>query len=176
MKAGIDNSSQNGSDTSMLISKRRHKILINCWSSSINTRWSWVSVPDGRIVSSRICIYHIANGFRSNDARRCRRYRLSVKGFENGLCQKDSLLHGNASFIASLDPIAGRTSETVPVRHFPRIAGKSKYNLANRWWDRLRIVLLRWIRSINYQVAEDHFDCFEIYFLVFSFIFKLFSL
>ena len=59
----------------------------------------------------------IANGFRR---------MMTVKGFENGLCQKDSLLHGNASFPASLDPIAGRTSETGPGTPLPTYCRKVK--------------------------------------------------
>ena len=30
--------------------RQLHRILINCWSSWINTRWLWVFVPDGRII------------------------------------------------------------------------------------------------------------------------------
>lgn len=56
MKAGIDNSFSRWSATLMQTFRQLHRILINCWSSWINTRWLWVFVPDGRIVSSRICL------------------------------------------------------------------------------------------------------------------------
>ena len=50
------NLAQEGSATLMQTFRQLHRILINCWSSWINTRWLWVVVPDGRIVSSRICL------------------------------------------------------------------------------------------------------------------------
>lgn len=50
----------------------------------------------------------------------------------------------------------GGTVRQIPVRHFPRIAGESKYHLWNRLWGPFRdCFAYRWMRKryINYNVA-----------------------
>ena len=53
----------------------------------------------------------------------------------------------------------GGTVKQIPVRHFPRIAGKSKYHLWNRLFGPLRdCFAYRWMkkRYINYSVVETN--------------------
>lgn len=53
----------------------------------------------------------------------------------------------------------GGTYKQVPVRHFPRIAGKSKFHLSNRLVAPfLDCFVYRWMKSryINYSVGEDN--------------------
>lgn len=52
----------------------------------------------------------------------------------------------------------GGSYRQVPVRHFPRKAGKSKFHLGNRLWGPFAdCFAYRWMRSryIRYKVAED---------------------
>ena len=56
MKAGIDNSFSRWVGYIDADLQTTPQDFNNCWSSWINTRWLWVFVPDGRIVSSRICL------------------------------------------------------------------------------------------------------------------------
>lgn len=53
----------------------------------------------------------------------------------------------------------GGSYEQVPVRHFPRVAGKSKYHLWNRLWGPFAdCFAYRWMkpRYINYKVGENN--------------------
>lgn len=55
----------------------------------------------------------------------------------------------------------GGSYRQVPVRHFPRMAGKSKYSLRNRFLGPLAdCFAYRWMRSryINYSVSEHSLD------------------
>ena len=53
----------------------------------------------------------------------------------------------------------GGTFKQVPVRHFPRMAGKSKYHLWNRFWSPLAdCFAYRWMkpRYCNYKVGDNN--------------------
>ena len=53
----------------------------------------------------------------------------------------------------------GGTYKQVPVRHFPRQAGKSKFHLWNRLWGPFAdCFAYRWMRPryINYTVSENN--------------------
>lgn len=66
---------------------------------------------------------------------------------------------GMHRFLPALIQLQHARVKQVPVRHFPRIAGKSKYNLANRLVGPFKdCFAYRWMRKryINYQVAENN--------------------
>ena len=66
---------------------------------------------------------------------------------------------GMHRFLPALIQLQHGRGKQVPVRHFPRIAGKSKYNLANRLVGPFKdCFAYRWMRKryINYQVAENN--------------------
>jgi len=55
----------------------------------------------------------------------------------------------------------GGTVKQVPVRHFPRVAGKSKYNLANRMVGPfIDCFAYRWMkkRYINYSISTNNLN------------------
>lgn len=59
---------------------------------------------------------------------------------------------------ASVDMVGG-TYAQVPVRHFPRTAGKAKYHLSNRLWGPLNdCFAFRWMRSryIEYNLKDSN--------------------
>lgn len=66
---------------------------------------------------------------------------------------------GMHRFLPALIQLQQGSVMQVPVRHFPRVAGKSKYNLANRLVGPFKdCFAYRWMkkRYINYQVAENN--------------------
>jgi len=66
---------------------------------------------------------------------------------------------GMHRFIPALILLQGGTVTQVNVKHFPRIAGKSKFNLFNRSIRPLQDTFAyRWMRNryINYEVQEKH--------------------
>ena len=66
---------------------------------------------------------------------------------------------GMHRFLPALIQLQHARVKQVPVPHFPRIAGKSKYNLANRLVGPFKdCFAYRWMRKryINYQVAENN--------------------
>lgn len=68
---------------------------------------------------------------------------------------------GMHRFLPALIQLQEGQVKQVPVRHFPRIAGKSKYNLANRLIGPFKdCFAYRWMRKryINYQVAENNLN------------------
>ena len=68
---------------------------------------------------------------------------------------------GMHRFLPALIQLQEGQVKQVPVRHFPRIAGKSKYNLANRLVGPFKdCFAYRWMRKryINYQVAENNLN------------------
>ncbi len=68
---------------------------------------------------------------------------------------------GMHRFLPALMQLQHARVKQVPVRHFPRIAGKSKYNLANRLVGPFKdCFAYRWMRKryINYQVAENNLN------------------
>lgn len=66
---------------------------------------------------------------------------------------------GMHRFIPALVQLQGGQVWQVPVRHFPRIAGKAKYNLRNRLVSPLiDCFAYRWMkkRNIRYSITEQH--------------------
>lgn len=101
----------------------------------------------------------IANGFRRS---------MTHDGVEDTGCPL-KILHtdyakripfftGMHRFLPALIQLQEGKVKQIPVRHFPRIAGKSKYNLRNRLIGPFKdCFAYRWMkkRYINYQVAES---------------------
>jgi glycosyltransferase involved in cell wall biosynthesis len=102
----------------------------------------------------------IANGFR----------RFMTKdGIEDTGCplkiirtdyaKRMPLFNGMHRFLPALILLQNGRIKQVPVRHFPRVAGKSKYNLRNRLVAPfIDCFAYRWMkkRYINYQVSENN--------------------
>ena len=64
------------------------------------------------------------------------------------------LFKGMHRFIPALIQMQGGECREVPVRHYPRTAGKAKYNLANRLWGPfVDCFAFRWMRS-RYTAAK----------------------
>lgn len=66
---------------------------------------------------------------------------------------------GMHRFLPALIQLQHGRVKQIPVRHFPRVAGKSKYNLANRLVGPFKdCFAYRWMkkRYINYEIAENN--------------------
>lgn len=102
----------------------------------------------------------IANGFRRS---------MTHDGVEDTGCPL-KILHtdyakripfftGMHRFLPALIQLQNGKVKQIPVRHFPRVAGKSKYNLRNRLIGPFKdCFAYRWMRKryINYEVAETN--------------------
>lgn len=102
----------------------------------------------------------IANGFRRS---------MTHDGVEDTGCplkilrtdyaKRIPFFTGMHRFLPALIQLQNGKVKQIPVRHFPRIAGKSKYNLRNRLVGPFKdCFAYRWMkkRYINYQVAETN--------------------
>ena len=102
----------------------------------------------------------IANGFRRS---------MTHDGVEDTGCplkvlrtdyaKRIPFFTGMHRFLPALIQLQYGKVKQIPVRHFPRIAGKSKYNLRNRLIGPFKdCFAYRWMkkRYINYEVAEDN--------------------
>ncbi len=102
----------------------------------------------------------IANGFRRS---------MTHDGVEDTGCplkilrtdyaKRIPFFTGMHRFLPALIQLQNGKVKQMPVRHFPRIAGKSKYNLCNRLVGPFKdCFAYRWMkkRYINYEVAEDN--------------------
>ena len=70
-------------------------------------------------------------------------------------------LNGMHRFIPALISAMGGTYAQIPVRHSPRIAGKSKFNLSNRFWGPIRDAFhYRWYlrRYVDSTVSQSDLD------------------
>lgn len=66
---------------------------------------------------------------------------------------------GMHRFLPALIQLQGGKVMQVPVRHFPRTAGKSKFHLSNRFWGPLRdCFVFRWMRRryIRYSIKSTN--------------------
>ncbi len=101
----------------------------------------------------------IANGFRR---------RMIQDGIEDTGCplkimdaawaKRIPFFDGMHRFLPALIQLQGGKVKQVPVQHFERFAGYSKYHLFNRLWGPLQDTFaFRWMRKryIRYQVAEQ---------------------
>ena len=71
------------------------------------------------------------------------------------------LFNGMHRFLPALIQLQNGKVKEVPVRHFPRMAGQSKYNLRNRLVKPfLDCFAFRWMKSryINFQITETNVD------------------
>ena len=102
----------------------------------------------------------IANGFRRS---------MTHDGVEDTGCplkilrtdyaKRIPFFTGMHRFLPALIQLQNGKVKQIPVRHFPRLAGKSKYNLRNRLVGTFKdCFAYRWMkkRYINYQVAETN--------------------
>ena len=65
---------------------------------------------------------------------------------------------GMHRFLPALIQLKGGKVKQIPVRHFPRIAGRSKYNLGNRLINPfIDTLAFRWIRKryIRYMIEKE---------------------
>lgn len=80
-----------------------------------------------------------------------------LKIIKTEYAQKIPFFHGMHRFLPALVQLEGGTIKQLPITHYPRYAGQSKYHLFNRligpFFDTLAF---RWMRSryIRYRVAE----------------------
>lgn len=102
----------------------------------------------------------IANGFRRS---------MTHDGVEDTGCplkilrtdyaKRIPFFTGMHRFLPALIQLQHGKVKQIPVRHFPRMAGKSKYNLCNRLVGPFKdCFAYRWMkkRYINYQIAETN--------------------
>lgn len=84
-----------------------------------------------------------------------------LKIMETAIAQQIPFFDGMHRFIPALIQLNGGKVKQVPVRHFPRYAGTSKYHLFNRligpFVDTLVFVWMR-KRRIRYQIKESDFS------------------
>ncbi len=80
-----------------------------------------------------------------------------LKVIRTDIAKKIPFFKGMHRFLAALVQLEGGKVKEVPVRHFPRVAGKSKYHM----WNRLLgptadLFAYRWMsnRYIRYQIAK----------------------
>ena len=84
-----------------------------------------------------------------------------LKLIRTGLARRLPLFDGMHRFLPALVQLEGGRVRQVPVRHFPRTAGKSKYHLWNRLWRPfVDCFAFRWMKSrhISYLVAQTNLD------------------
>ena len=84
-----------------------------------------------------------------------------LKLIRTGLARRLPLFDGMHRFLPALVQLEGGRVKSVPVRHFPRTAGKSKYHLWNRLWRPfVDCFAFRWMKSrhISYLVAQTNLN------------------
>ena len=104
----------------------------------------------------------IANGFRrmmTNDG--VSDTGCPLKVMHTDLAKRIPLFNGMHRFLPALILLQNREVKQIPVRHYPRFAGESKYHL----WNRLTAPFIdcfayRWMkkRYINYSVNENNIE------------------
>jgi len=81
----------------------------------------------------------------------------SLKVFRRPVVERLQLFEGMHRFFPALAKMHGFTLAEVPVRHFPRAHGRSKYGIGNRLFKGLYdLVAVRWMmrRVLRYRVRE----------------------
>lgn len=82
-----------------------------------------------------------------------------LKLIRTDLARRLPLFDGMHRFLPALVQLEGDQVKQVPVRHFPRTAGKSKYHLWNRLWRPfVDCFAFRWMKSrhISYLVSQTN--------------------
>ncbi len=80
-----------------------------------------------------------------------------LKVFKREAIQKVKLFNGMHRFFPTLFKLEGFTVAEVPIHHYPRRYGKSKYNVRNRLFRALRdLFAVRWMKSryLNYFIIQ----------------------
>lgn len=101
----------------------------------------------------------LANGFRSwllDDG--VRDSGCPLKIMKSEMAQSLPFFKGMHRFIPALVQIMGGRVKQLPVRHFPRVTGYSKFNFRNRFWGPIADTLaIHWMKSriIRYQIKFD---------------------
>ncbi|MBQ1708420.1 MAG: glycosyltransferase [Bacteroidales bacterium] len=82
-----------------------------------------------------------------------------LKILHTATAKKLPLFTGMHRFLPALVQMTGGRVKQVPVRHYPRVAGKAKYHLLNRLWGPFNdCFAFRWMkkRYIDYRVEDDN--------------------
>jgi dolichol-phosphate mannosyltransferase len=82
----------------------------------------------------------------------------SLKAYRTVYLRRLKMFTGMHRFLPTLLRMEGARVVEIPVRHHPRVAGKSKYGISNRMWSGLRdCFAVRWMRDrrIRYRIRED---------------------
>lgn len=104
----------------------------------------------------------IANGFRrsmTHDG--VEDTGCPLKVLKTAYAKRIPFFTGMHRFLPALIQLQQGKVKQIPVRHFPRIAGKSKYHLWNRLAGPFKdCFAYRWMkkRYINYEIAEDNLN------------------
>ena len=84
-----------------------------------------------------------------------------LKVMHTSYARRIPMFKGMHRFLPALILLQNGTIQQIPVRHYPRLAGKSKYHL----WNRLTGPFIdcfayRWMkkRTINYQISASNLD------------------
>src|SRR5881628_2609531 len=101
----------------------------------------------------------IANGVRNRlNHESIRDTGCSLKAFRADAARALPLFSGMHRFLPTLIKLAGGTVTEVPVRHRPRLSGRTKYGMWNRVWRSFVDALaVRWMqrRVLRYRVREE---------------------
>ncbi len=104
----------------------------------------------------------VANGFRrfmTNDG--VSDTGCPLKIMRTDYAKRIPFFTGMHRFLPALIQLQNGKVKQVPVRHFPRVAGQSKYNLRNRLVAPfIDCFAFRWMKSryINYQITENNIN------------------
>jgi dolichol-phosphate mannosyltransferase len=82
----------------------------------------------------------------------------SLKAYRTVYLRRLKMFTGMHRFLPTLLRMEGARVVEIPVRHHPRVAGRSKYGISNRMWSGLRdCFAVRWMRDrrIHYRIKED---------------------
>lgn len=100
----------------------------------------------------------IANGFRRRmTGDTARDTGCPLKVMRTDMARKVPFFTGMHRFLPALFMLQDARIEQIPVRHYPRVAGVSKYNLWNRLWSPfVDCFAYRWMRRryINYRIGS----------------------
>ena len=81
-----------------------------------------------------------------------------LKIFKKECFNKVKLFTGLHRFLPTLVKLEGYRVKQVPVRHLPRLRGKTKYNIRNRLFKSLRdLFAVRWMqhRYLHYKIEKE---------------------
>ena len=84
-----------------------------------------------------------------------------LKILQTAYARKLPPLNGMHRFLPALIGMMGGTVRQIPVRHYPRLAGQSKFHLSNRFWGPIRDAFgFRWYqrRYVDATVSQSDLD------------------